>query len=185
MKKSCLLFILFMLMIVFSLGACIKNDIQTFVYPIDLFMSGDVQNISESDLRIFEENTLKTWEKEGVCKSARINSERKVEVQYTATQLEREKKNIIEILKIKPVVGFVGSGDLTVAYSEDFTRLVVTGQESVLEEGMMLSQDIVALLMLQIMNGISCEDAEVVLELNYIDSNKKLVKELNCYNYNK
>ena len=46
-----------------------------------------------------------------------------------------------------------------------------------------MSQDIAALLILQIMNGVSCDDAQAALELNYTDTGKQEVKELNCYNY--
>ena len=35
----------------------------------------------------------------------------------------------------------------------------------------------------EIMNGVSCDDAQAALELNYTDTGKQEVKELNCYNY--
>lgn len=90
---------------------------------------------------------------------------------------------MVDVLNMNPSVDLMGTADLSVAYSKDFTRLVLTGQEKDLQERVLLSQDIAALLILQIMNGVSCDDAQVALELNYTDTGKQEVKELNCYNY--
>lgn len=64
-----------------------------------------------------------------------------------------------DVLNMNPFVKFMETADLSVAYSKEFTRLVVTGQEKDLQEWVLLSQDIAALLLLQIMNGVSCEGA--------------------------
>ena len=100
---------------------------------------------------------------------------------------------MVDVLNMNPSVNLMGTADLSVAYSKDFTRLVVSGQEDKqsnggrnekdLQERVLLSQDIAALLILQIMNGVSCDDAQAALELNYTDTGKQEVKELNCYNY--
>ena len=92
-------------------------------------------------------------------------------------------RKVADVLNMNPSVDLMGTADLSVAYSKDFTRLVVSGQEKDLQERVLLSQDIAALLILQIMNGVSCDDAQVALELNYTDTGKQEVKELNCYNY--
>lgn len=126
---------------------------------------------------------MKSWEENGECESARINSERRIEVQYTDAQLGNAKKSMADVLNMNPSVDLMGTADLSVAYSKDFTRLVVTGQEKNLQERVLVSQDKAALLLLQIMNGVSCEDAQVVLALNYTDTGRQEVKELNCYNY--
>ena len=126
---------------------------------------------------------MKSWEENGECESARINSERRIEVQYTDAQLGNAKKSMADVLNMNPSVDLMGTADLSVAYSKDFTRLVVTGQEKNLQERVLVSQDKAALLLLQIMNGVSCEDAQVVLALNYTDTGKQEAKELNCYNY--
>lgn len=126
---------------------------------------------------------MKSWEENGECESARINSERRIEVQYTDAQLENAKKSMVDILSMNPSVDLMGTANLSVAYSKDFTRLVVTGREKDLQERVLLSQDIAALFILQIMNGVDCNDAQVVLELNYTDTGRQEVKELNCYNY--
>ncbi len=126
---------------------------------------------------------MKSWEENGECESARINSERRIEVQYTDAQLENAKKSMVDILSMNPSVDLMGTANLSVAYSKDFTRLVVTGKEKDLQERVLLSQDIAALFILQIMNGVYCNDAQVVLELNYTDTGRQEVKELNCYNY--
>lgn len=126
---------------------------------------------------------MKSWEENGECESARINSERRIEVQYTDAQLENANKSMVDVLNMNPSVNLMGTADLCVAYSKDFTRLVVSGQEKDLQERVLLSQDIAALLILQIMNGVSCDDAQVALELNYTVMGKQEVKELNCYNY--
>ncbi|HCS95295.1 MAG TPA: hypothetical protein DIW55_00180 [Lachnospiraceae bacterium] len=97
--------------------------------------------------------------------------------------MENAKKSMVDVLNMNPSVNLMGTADLSVAYSKDFTRLVVSGQEKDLQERVLLSQDIAALLILQIMNGVSCDDAQVALELNYTDTGKQEVKELNCYNY--
>lgn len=97
--------------------------------------------------------------------------------------MENAKKSMVDVLNMNPSVNLMGTADLSVAYSKDFTRLVVSGQEKDLQERVLLSQDIAALLILQIMNGVSCEDAQVVLALNYTDTGRQEVKELNCYNY--
>ena len=97
--------------------------------------------------------------------------------------MENAKKSMVDVLNMNPSVNLMGTADLSVAYSKDFTRLVVSGQEKDLQERVLLSQDIAALLILQIMNGVSCDDAQVVLELNYTDTGKQEVKESNCYNY--
>ena len=102
---------------------------------------------------------MKSWEENGECESARISSERRIEVQYTDAQLENAKKSMVDVLNMNPSVDLMGTADLSVAYSKDFTRLVVTGQEKDLQERVLLSQDIAALLLLQIMIGVSCEDA--------------------------
>ena len=97
--------------------------------------------------------------------------------------MENAKKSMVDVLNMNPSVNLMGTADLSVAYSQDFTRLVVSGQEKDLQERVLLSQDIAALLILQIMNGVSCDDAQAALELNYTDTGKQEVKELNCYNY--
>ena len=97
--------------------------------------------------------------------------------------MENAKKSMVDVLNMNPSVNLMGTADLSVAYSKDFTRLVVSGQEKDLQERVLLSQDIAALLILQIMNGVCCVDAQVDLELNYTDTGKQEVKELNCYNY--
>ena len=102
---------------------------------------------------------MKSWEENGECESARINSERRIEVQYTDAQLENAKKSMVDVLNMNPSVNLMGTADLSVAYSKDFTRLVVTGQEKDLQERVLLSQDIAALLLPQIMSGVSREDA--------------------------
>lgn len=117
------------------------------------------------------------------AKVQEFNSERRIEVQYTDAQLENAKKSMVDILNMNPSVDLMGTANLSVAYSKDFTRLVVTGREKDLQERVLLSQDIAALFILQIMNGVDCNDAQVVLELNYTDTGRQEVKELNCYNY--
>ena len=181
MKEKKAAFLILVVAIALMVGACGKKDVNTVVYPLELFVSGDVQTIS--DLRLFEQNNLKSWEENGECERARINSERGIEVQYMDAQLENAKKSMVDVLSMNPSVDLMGTADLSVAYSKDFTRLVVAGQETDLQERVLLSQDIAALLILQIMNGVSCDDAQVVLELNYTGTCKQEVKELNCYNY--
>lgn len=183
MKEKKAAFLILVVAIALMVGACGKKDVNTVVYPLELFVSGDVQTISDSDLRLFEQNNLKSWEENGECERARINSERGIEVQYMDAQLENAKKSMVDVLSMNPSVDLMGTADLSVAYSKDFTRLVVAGQETDLQERVLLSQDIAALLILQIINGVSCDDAQVVLELNYTDTGKQEVKELNCYNY--
>ena len=85
--------------------------------------------------------------------------------------MENAKKSMVDVLNMNPSVNLMGTADLSVAYSKD------------LQERVLLSQDIAALLILQIMNGVSCDDAQAALELNYTDTGKQEVKELNCYNY--
>ena len=92
--------------------------------------------------------------------------------------MENAKKSMVDVLNMNPSVNLMGTADLSVAYSKDFTRLVVSGQEKDLQERVLLSQDIAALLILQIMNGVSCDDAQAALELNYTDTGKQEVKEL-------
>ena len=107
----------------------------------------------------------------------------KITLENVKEQLENAKKSMVDVLNMNPSVNLMGTADLSVAYSKDFTRLVVSGQEKDLQERVLLSQDIAALLILQIMNGVSCDDAQAALELNYTDTGKQEVKELNCYNY--
>lgn len=183
MKKRKMVFLILMVATALMVGACGKKNLNTVVYPLELFVSGDVQTISDSDLKLYEQNNLKSWEENGECESARINSERRIEVQYTDAQLENAKKSMVDILGMNPSVDLMGTANLSVAYSKDFTRLVVTGKEKDLQERVLLSQDIAALFILQIMNGVDCNDAQVVLELNYTDTGRQEVKELNCYNY--
>lgn len=183
MKKRKMVFLILMVATALMVGACGKKNLNTMVYPLELFVAGDVQTLSDSNLKLYEQNNLKSWEENGECESARINSECRIEVQYTDAQLENAKKSMVDVLNMNPSVDLMGTANLSVAYSKDFTRLVVTGQEKDLQERVLLSQDIAALLLLQIMNGVSCDDARVVLELNYTDSGKQEVKELNCYNY--
>lgn len=183
MKKRKMVFLILMVATALMVGACGKKNLNTVVYPLELFVSGDVQTISDSDLKLYEQNNLKSWEENGECESARINSERRIEVQYTDAQLENAKKSMVDILSMNPSVDLMGTANLSVAYSKDFTRLVVTGKEKDLQERVLLSQDIAALFILQIMNGVDCNDAQVVLELNYTDTGRQEVKELNCYNY--
>ena len=178
-----MVFLILMVATALMVGACGKKNLNTVVYPLELFVSGDVQTISDSDLKLYEQNNLKSWEENGECESARINSERRIEVQYTDAQLENAKKSMVDILSMNPSVDLMGTANLSVAYSKDFTRLVVTGKEKDLQERVLLSQDIAALFILQIMNGVDCNDAQVVLELNYTDTGRQEVKELNCYNY--
>ena len=78
--------------------------------------------------------------------------------------MENAKKSMVDVLNMNPSVNLMGTADLSVAYSKDFTRLVVSGQEKDLQERVLLSQDIAALLILQIMNGVSCDDAQAALE---------------------
>ena len=183
MKKRKMVFLILMVATALMVGACGKKNLNTVAYPLELFVSGDVQTISDSDLKLYEQNNLKSWEENGECESARINSERRIEVQYTDAQLENAKKSMVDILSMNPSVDLMGTANLSVAYSKDFTRLVVTGKEKDLQERVLLSQDIAALFILQIMNGVYCNDAQVVLELNYTDTGRQEVKELNCYNY--
>ena len=183
MKKRKMVFLILMVATALMVGACGKKNLNTVVYPLELFVSGDVQTISDSDLKLYEQNNLKSWEENGECESARINSERRIEVQYTDAQLENAKKSMVDILSMNPSVDLMGTANLSVAYSKDFTRLVVTGKEKDLQERVLLSQDIAALFILQIMNGVDCNDAQAVLELNYTDTGRQEVKELNCYNY--
>ena len=82
---------------------------------------------------------------------------------------------MVDVLNMNPSVNLMGTADLSVAYSKDFTRLVVSGQEKDLQERVLLSQDIAALLILQIVNGVSCDDAQAALELNYTDTGKQEV----------
>lgn len=178
-----MVFLILMVATALMVGACGKKNLNTVVYPLELFVSGDVQTISDSDLKLYEQNNLKLWEENGECESARINSDRRIEIQYTDAQLENAKSSMVDVLNMNPSVNFMGTADLSVAYSKDFTRLVVTGQEKDLQERVLVSQDKAALLLLQIMNGVSCEDAQVVLALNYTDTGRQEVKELNCYNY--
>ena len=58
-------------------------------------------------------------------------------------------------------------------------------KEKLKSEGLIVQEikEQAALLILQIMNGVSCDDAQVALELNYTVMGKQEVKELNCYNY--
>lgn len=67
------------------------------------------------------------WEENGECERARINSERGIEVQYMDAQLENAKKSMVDVLSMNPSVDLMGTADLSVAYSKDFTRLVVAG----------------------------------------------------------
>ena len=182
-KKKKMVFLILMVATALMVGACGKKNLNTVVYPLELFVSGDDQTISDSDLKLYEQNNLKSWEENGECESARINSDRRIENQYTDAQLENAKSSMVDVLNMNPFVNFMGTADLSVAYSKDFTRLVVTGQEKDLQERVLVSQDKAALLLLQIMNGVSCEDAQVVLALNYTDTGRQEVKELNCYNY--
>lgn len=182
-KKRKMVFLILMVATALMVGACGKKNLNTVVYPLELFVSGDVQTISDSDLKLYEQNNLKSWEENGECESARINSDRRIEIQYTDAQLENAKSSMVDVLNMNPSANFMGTADLSVAYSKDFTRLVVTGQEKDLQERVLVSQDKAALLLLQIMNGVSCEDAQVVLALNYTDTGRQEVKELNCYNY--
>lgn len=159
-KKKKMVFLILMVATALMVDACGKKNLNTVVYPLELFVSGDVQTISDSDLKLYEQNNLKSWEENGECESARINSDRGIEIQYTDAQLENAKSSsMVDVLNMNPFVNFMGTADLSVAYSKEFTRLVVTGQEKDLQERVLLSQDIAALLLLQIMNGVSCEDA--------------------------
>ena len=121
------MFLILMVATALMVGACGKKNLNTVVYPLELFVSGDVQTISDSDLKLYEQNNLKSWEENGECESARINSDRRIEIQYTDAQLENAKSSMVDVLNMNPFVNFMGTADLSVAYSKEFTRLVVTG----------------------------------------------------------
>ena len=46
---------------------------------------------------------------------------------------------MVDVLNMNPSVNLMGTADLSVAYSKDFTRLVVSGQEKDLQERVLLS----------------------------------------------
>ena len=48
--------------------------------------------------------------------------------------MENAKKSMVDVLNMNPSVNLMGTADLSVAYSKDFTRLVVSGQEKDLQE---------------------------------------------------
>mgnify|MGYP002679170724 FL=1 len=72
MKKRKMVFLILMVATALMVGACGKKNLNTVVYPLELFVSGDVQTISDSDLKLYEQNNLKSWEENGECESARI-----------------------------------------------------------------------------------------------------------------
>ena len=130
MKKRKMVFLILMVATALMVGACGKKGLNTVVYPLEMFVSGDVQTLSDSDLKLYEQNNLKSWEENGECESARINSDRRIEVQYTDAQLENAKSNMVDVLNMNPSVNLI-TADLSVAYSKDFTRLFVTGRRRI------------------------------------------------------
>jgi len=55
-----MVFLILMVATVLMVGACGKKNLNTVVYPLELFVSGDVQTISDSDLKLYEQNNLKS-----------------------------------------------------------------------------------------------------------------------------
>lgn len=179
-------FPIFMILILIFLAGCKKTDTKLYEIPVELVFGTSSDSVSDEDI-MFQQYRLKQYVKDGTCESATIKSNKIVVMECTDEQIKNMKENMLYTLNFNPLIIYpFGPKDITMSYSDDYTHLTLSLQEGTYNEYkdlMVTSLYVDALMHLQIFNGVPYNDVKVTQEIIFTDTDKREIKEYNCFNY--